>query len=50
MLLSRLQGDGDMEIQQAIDELYVHHLLAESYDVRYEKGEHRALFRAAISR
>lgn len=37
MLLSRLQGDSDIVIHQATDELYVHHLLSSSYQTRYEE-------------
>lgn len=37
MVLSRLQGDSDAGLLQAIDELYVHHLLSQSCDPRYEE-------------
>jgi hypothetical protein len=37
MLLGNLQGDSDIGIQQAMDELYVHHLLSTSYHARYEE-------------
>jgi hypothetical protein len=38
MVLSRLQGDDEIGILQALDELYVHHLLSASpYEARYEE-------------
>jgi hypothetical protein len=37
MLLGNLQSDIDIGIQTATDELYTHHLLSSSYQVRYEE-------------
>jgi hypothetical protein len=45
MVLSRLQGDGDAEILQAVDELYVHHLLSQSCQPRYEEDNTSPDFR-----
>jgi hypothetical protein len=45
MLLSRLQGDSDIVIHQATDELYVHHLLSSSYQTRYEEDARSPDFR-----
>jgi hypothetical protein len=45
MLVSRLQGNNDLEIEQATDELYSHHLLAGNYDVSYEENENSPDFR-----
>ncbi|MFG1924395.1 hypothetical protein [Cryptosporangium sp. NPDC048952] len=45
MVLSRLRGDSEVGIYQAIDELYAHHLLAQSNEVRYEEDAHSPDFR-----
>jgi hypothetical protein len=45
MLLGNLRGDSDIGIQQATDELYVHHLLSETYDARYEEDASSPDFR-----
>jgi hypothetical protein len=45
MLVSRLQGNNDLAIEQATDELYSHHLLAGYYDVSYEEDENSPDFR-----
>jgi hypothetical protein len=37
MLLGNLRGGSDIGIQQATDELYVHHLLSSSYQAQYEE-------------
>jgi hypothetical protein len=50
MVLSRLRGDDNNEILQAIDELQVHHLLSASCDVCYEEDETSPDFRLYRSR
>lgn len=45
VVLSRLRGDRDDEVLQAIDELYVHDLLARSCEPRYEEDEKSPDFR-----
>jgi hypothetical protein len=45
MLLGNLQGDSDIGIQQAMDELYVYHLLARSHQARYEEDASSPDFR-----
>ena len=45
MLLGNLQGDSDIGIEQATDELYVHHLLSRSYQARYEEDANSPDFR-----
>jgi len=45
MLVSRLQGNNDLAIQQATGELYSHHLLAANYDLSYEEDENSPDFR-----
>jgi hypothetical protein len=45
MLLGNLQGDSDIGIEQATDELYVHHLLSRSHLVRYEEDANSPDFR-----
>jgi hypothetical protein len=45
MLLGNLRGDSDIGIQQATDELYVHHLLAGTYEARYEEDASSPDFR-----
>jgi hypothetical protein len=45
MLLGNLQGDSDIGIEQATDELYVHHLLFRSHQVRYEEDANSPDFR-----
>jgi hypothetical protein len=44
-LLSRLQSTDDLEIEQATDELFAHHLLPSSYEARYEEDETSPDFR-----
>jgi hypothetical protein len=44
-LLGNLQGDSDIGIQQATDELYVYHLLSRSYQARYEEDASSPDFR-----
>jgi hypothetical protein len=45
MLLGNLRGDSDIGIQQATDELYVHHLLSRTYEARYEEDASSPDFR-----
>jgi hypothetical protein len=45
MLLGNLQGDSEIGIQQAMDELYVHHLLSRSCQARYEEDASSPDFR-----
>jgi hypothetical protein len=45
MVLSRLRSDKDAEILQAVDELYVHHLLSRSCQPRYEEDQTSPDFR-----
>jgi hypothetical protein len=45
MLLGNLQSDSDIGLQQATDELYVHHLLSSSYEARYEEDARSPDFR-----
>jgi hypothetical protein len=45
MLLGNLQGDSEIGILQAIDELYVHHLLSRPYQARYEEDASSPDFR-----
>lgn len=45
MVMSRLQSDNDSKILQAIDELYVHHLLSQSCEPRYEEDNTSPDFR-----
>jgi hypothetical protein len=45
MLLGNLRSDNDIGIQQAIDELYVHHLLSDSYQATYEEDARSPDFR-----
>lgn len=45
MLLGNLQSDSEIGIQQATDELYVHHLLSSSYQARYEEDASSPDFR-----
>ncbi|TQK52043.1 hypothetical protein FBY35_2468 [Streptomyces sp. SLBN-118] len=45
MLLSRLRLDEDAEVAQAWDELYIHHLLSQSCEARYEEDENSPDFR-----
>jgi hypothetical protein len=45
MLLGNLQSDSEVGIQQATDELYVHHLLSRSYQARYEEDANSPDFR-----
>lgn len=45
MVLSRLQGEDDLGILQAVDELYVHNLLSKTGQARYEEDDHSPDFR-----
>lgn len=45
MLLGNLRGDSDIGVQQAMDELYAHHLLSRSYQARYEEDASSPDFR-----
>ena len=45
MLLGNLRSNSDISIQQAIDELYVHHLLSDSYQATYEEDASSPDFR-----
>ena len=45
MVLSRLRGNDEIGAAQALDELYVHHLLSGYCEARYEEGEQSPDFR-----
>jgi hypothetical protein len=45
MVLSRLRGDNNAGVYQALDELYVHHLLSRACEARYEEDETSPDFR-----
>ncbi|MCI3276238.1 hypothetical protein [Streptomyces cylindrosporus] len=45
MVLSRLQGEDDIGVLQAVDELYAHDLLSRTCQVRYEEDDHSPDFR-----
>ena len=45
MLLGNLRSDSDISIQQAIDELYIHHLLSRRYQAAYEEDTKSPDFR-----
>jgi hypothetical protein len=45
MLLGNLRGASDIGIEQATDELYVHHLLSKSYQAQYEEDASSPDFR-----